>query len=219
MLRKTLTTAALSAAMLSGTMAAAQSNGISETFEVVMLGYGYFPEVAHAGPEDSVRFYNASDVPMAATALDGSWSTGLVLPGEAFILAVTDETGEVVTRDFDNSVPDVQMLSEGTAAGETVDAVEPVDTTTEQIVAYGRIETEEAAPDFLDDGGSPISDATATATYGAPDVDTDGDGDPDGYDWEAMFRPEPDGQTGYGALDDTQSTQDDAGVSDATTQP
>ncbi|MHA6325559.1 hypothetical protein [Roseivivax sp. CAU 1753] len=193
MLRKSLLILT-AAASFSATSATAQDGGVVDAdekiFEVVMLGYGYFPEVAYAGSDWTIKFYNATDTPMAATATDGSWSTGLVAPGESYYVNLVGADGAVMGRDFNNSVPDVQALAEDAGAIAIIDAVETVDVVTDQVVAYGRIENKEAAPSFLAKDGRPMSDAEAKAQYGDANFDTDGDGDADGYDYSAMFKQE-----------------------------
>ncbi|QFT64258.1 hypothetical protein [Roseivivax sp. THAF30] len=180
MLRRTLTAAILIATSATGTVATAQ-DGVNTVFEITMLGSGYFPEVAYVDPDDSIRFYNASNVAMAATALDLSWSTGLVSPGETVTLSVTNEDGEIISADFDNSVP--EMGGDG-----LISAV--LDPLVDTVSAEGRIETSSVVPDFRDAFGRPISDEEAVELFGEPTVDTDGDGDPDGYDWYALLTPE-----------------------------
>ncbi len=62
----------------------------AEEHYVLMMGEGYFPDVVHPALGDTIRFINISDVPMAATASDDSWSTGLLLPEAEYVLSVTD---------------------------------------------------------------------------------------------------------------------------------
>ncbi|ANT59969.1 hypothetical protein AYJ57_06060 [Salipiger sp. CCB-MM3] len=58
--------------------------------EVLMTGLSYFPEDIYVSVGDVVHFVNASEVPMSATASDASWDTGVLQPGEAYALEVTD---------------------------------------------------------------------------------------------------------------------------------
>lgn len=146
MLRATLTAAALTAASLMPLAAQAQA-----TTEVTMLGRGYFPNKINVDPGGSIVFHNASDVPMAATALDDSWTTGWVFPGNRKTIVLPEEGGLV----FNNRINaldallgtepeffnEAMIITDGSTEDLLSPAVEPLDTDT-LLALYGpRIST------------------------------------------------------------------------------
>ena len=86
--------------------------------EVVMLGLGFFPEITSAAVGDTVVFFNVSDTPMAATAVDGTWSTGAMVYGERVAIEIT----EAMTGDYENALPVTETV-------ETTDATADAATT------------------------------------------------------------------------------------------
>ncbi|ETX30189.1 cupredoxin domain-containing protein [Roseivivax isoporae] len=136
MLRKTAAAAVLALASL--TQAA-----MAEEHEVLMLGFGYFPEVIHPVPGDTIRFVNAGNIAMAATATDESWSTGLMIAGAEVTVPVVDG----MTRDYDNRLP--------------ADLVGTVVEATPELRVVGRVAWDEPSPDLLDLDGRPSPDAVA----------------------------------------------------------
>ena len=90
----------------------------------MLLDTGYFPDLVHPSVGDTVRFYNQGELPMSATASDGSWSTGLLLPGQDYTLEVVD--GMKAT--YNNLLPDALDLGGllGTT-GEVVEAIGQID--------------------------------------------------------------------------------------------
>lgn len=73
---------------------------VAEEHYVLMVGAGYFPDYIHPAVGDTLRFVNVGTVPMAATASDDSWTTGLVSPGEEFTLPVTSN----MRQTFENTL-------------------------------------------------------------------------------------------------------------------
>ncbi len=63
---------------------------LAEVHYVLLMGDGYFPEYVYPAIGDQVKFVNESDVAMAATATDGSWTPGAMAPGTAVLVSVTD---------------------------------------------------------------------------------------------------------------------------------
>ncbi|EIE52749.1 hypothetical protein AL036_06165 [Salipiger aestuarii] len=63
---------------------------MAEVHYVLLMGDGYFPDYVYPAVGDQVKFVNESDITMAATATDGSWTTGVMLPGAVVMLDVTD---------------------------------------------------------------------------------------------------------------------------------
>ncbi|QFS82126.1 hypothetical protein FIU97_04980 [Roseivivax sp. THAF40] len=166
MLRATLTAAALTAASLMPLAAQAQA-----TTEVTMLGRGYFPNKINVDPGGSIVFHNASDVPMAATALDDSWTTGWVFPGNRKTIVLPEEGGLV----FNNRINALDALL----------GTEP------EFFNEAMIITDGSTEDLLSPAVEPLDTDTLLALYGPPNFDTDGDGDLDGYDWsEILVDPE-----------------------------
>ena len=180
------------------------------TFEVVMLGYGYFPEVAYADPNWTITFYNASNSPMTATATDGSWTTGVVSPGKTVVIPLTGPDGQLMGLEYNNSMPNAATVAETLGLTDLITSLNTVDVTLDQIAASGRIEPAADAPDFLSADGKPMSDAEAAASFGAATYDTDGDGDADGYDHSVMFAESQ-------SSDDTATATTTAGDDDGTT--
>ncbi len=58
--------------------------------EVKLMGLGYFPQEVYVTVGDVVTFVNDSTVPMSATAIDATWDSGVLEPGESYALEVTD---------------------------------------------------------------------------------------------------------------------------------
>ncbi|MGR3271260.1 hypothetical protein DU478_12820 [Thalassococcus profundi] len=117
MLRKTGLFSVLAAVALAAPLHA-------EEHYVMLLDTGYFPDLVHPSVGDTVRFYNQGELPMSATASDGSWSTGLLLPGQDYTLEVVD--GMKAT--YNNLLPDALDLGGllGTT-GEVVEAIGQID--------------------------------------------------------------------------------------------
>ena len=168
-------------------MTALATTAVAEEHEVVMLGAGFFPEIIHPVPGDTVVFTNAADLPMAATATDESWTTGLIAAGATYTLAIT----EGMTKSYDDSVVAAVLTdtttSEGTTAEGTTsedpahEETATTDTTTDDGTATseestgtepagtiaGIIEWEEPAPILLDETGNPVEvadEGTTTTT-------------------------------------------------------
>ena len=164
-------------------MTALATTAVAEEHEVVMLGAGFFPEIIHPVPGDTVVFTNAADLPMAATATDESWTTGLIAAGATYTLAIT----EGMTKTYDDSVvaavlTDTTTSEETTAEGSTSEdpATEETATTDDGTATSeestgtepagpiaGIIEWEEPAPILLDETGNPVEvadDSTTTTT-------------------------------------------------------
>ncbi len=151
-MRRTICVAALVGAAGFSTAAVAAEH------EVLMLGTGYFPEIIHVQPGDTVRFVNAASIAMAATAKDLSWTTGpVIVDGEAIIPVV-----EGMTMTYDNTLPEVLA---GGALGDIVEDTEG--TLTDNV--DGTIEWQVKAPILLDDNGQPVDD-NAYATSACPDT-------------------------------------------------
>ena len=113
MLRKTGLFSVLAAVALAAPLHA-------EEHYVMLLDTGYFPDLVHPSVGDTVRFYNQGELPMSATASDGSWSTGLLLPGQDYTLEVVD--GMKAT--YNNLLPDALDL--GGLLGTTGEVVEAI---------------------------------------------------------------------------------------------
>lgn len=166
MLRATLTAAALTAASLMPLAAQAQA-----TTEVTMLGRGYFPNKVNVDPGGSVVFHNAGSKPMAATALDDSWTTGWVFPGERETIVLPPEGGLVYNN--------------------RINALDPLLGAEPEAFNEAMIVTDGTTEDLLSSTAEPLDADTLLALYGPPNFDTDGDGDLDGYDWsEILVDPE-----------------------------
>lgn len=58
--------------------------------EVRLMGLGYFPDEIYVSVGDVINFVNDSTVPMSATAIDASWDSGVLQPGETYALEVTE---------------------------------------------------------------------------------------------------------------------------------
>ncbi|MFZ5964952.1 cupredoxin domain-containing protein [Thalassococcus sp. BH17M4-6] len=96
----------------------------AEEHYVVMLDTGYFPDVVYPEPGDTIRFYNQGELPMSATAVDGSWSTGVLLPEQDYILLVE----EGMKAQYDNSLDIVADPATATGeAGQVVEAIGTID--------------------------------------------------------------------------------------------
>ncbi|SIS69788.1 hypothetical protein SAMN05421759_102447 [Roseivivax lentus] len=167
MLRATLVAAALSAAFTLPVAAIAQTAATAP--EVTMLGRGYFPNKLHVGAEGTVVFHNAGFRPMAATAIDESWGTGWVFPGQRVTVVLPPE-GALVYNSRLNVLSALDPLFYELPEGHH-----------EGMIVVGD------ADDLVAADGSPLDEDTLFALYGAPTHDTDGDGDLDGYDWSEML--------------------------------
>ncbi|SEO18053.1 hypothetical protein SAMN04490248_102139 [Salinihabitans flavidus] len=60
--------------------------------QILIMGDGYFPDVAFVDPGDTVQFVNVTDLAGMATATDASWDSGVLEQNESFTLSVTEET-------------------------------------------------------------------------------------------------------------------------------
>ncbi|SLN53284.1 hypothetical protein ROJ8625_02723 [Roseivivax jejudonensis] len=140
--------------------------------EVVILGDGFFPEIVHADPGDTIRFVNGVDLVTAATATDESWSTGLIFLNQEKVVTVT----EGMTKTFDDRMPVgfVQPADESDIGEDDLAAseeeVEDWDETTAEL--SGTIEWETAAPILLDENGQPMTDAYVVDAGDDGDVGT-----------------------------------------------
>ncbi|WP_306131869.1 hypothetical protein [Roseivivax marinus] len=164
-------------------MTALATTAVAEEHEVVMLGAGFFPEIIHPVPGDTVVFTNAADLPMAATATDESWTTGLIAAGATYTLAIT----EGMTKTYDDSVVAAVLTDTTTSEGTTAEGTTSEDPATEETATTddgtatseestvtepagtiaGIIEWEEPAPILLDETGNPVEvadDSTTTTT-------------------------------------------------------
>ncbi|MHA6346129.1 cupredoxin domain-containing protein [Roseivivax sp. CAU 1761] len=108
---------------------------LAEVHEVLMLGTGYFPGTVYPVAGDTVRFVNKHAVPMAATAIDGTWSTGPLATGEAAEIAVTP----LLSGAYDNRILPLDLTLLTTLGG-----VVP------SVVASGVIDHTQPAPTLLD---------------------------------------------------------------------
>lgn len=63
---------------------------MAEVHYVLLMGNGYFPEYVYPSVGDQVKFVNQSDISMAATATDGTWTTGVMAPGAVVLMDVAD---------------------------------------------------------------------------------------------------------------------------------
>lgn len=73
----------------------------AEEHYVLLLDTGYFPDVVYPDAGDTIKFVNQGELPMAASATDLSWSTGLLTPGSSFDLPVV----EGMTMPYNNLMP------------------------------------------------------------------------------------------------------------------
>ncbi len=137
MLRKTALIATLALFGLTGSLHA-------EEHYVLMLGHGFFPDSAHPVIGDTIRFVNVTQIPMAATALDGSWTTGLLRENDAFVLPVI----EGMTANYDNTLPELGGLLDAAAATALV---------SETVAASGIIDYLHPASVGLDANGKPVT--------------------------------------------------------------
>ncbi|MBS8227672.1 cupredoxin domain-containing protein [Vannielia litorea] len=92
MLRKTVTFAALAAALSAGASTAA-------THEVNILDNDLMPPVVYATPGDTVRFTNDDGGAHVVWSTDMSWSTGEIPAGVAVEFTVTDSMSLEYTLD------------------------------------------------------------------------------------------------------------------------
>ncbi|WP_146586297.1 hypothetical protein [Puniceibacterium confluentis] len=149
MLRKTAFLSALAALGLAGSLQA-------EEHYVLLLGQGYFPDVVHPAVGDTIRFVNITDIPMAAIAEDGSWSTGELPENGEFILAVTDG----MTQNYVSALPEPEApATETTSAEPVTDPAAPP--APEPIIAAGVIDYVNPAPVELNSSGKPLMQADA----------------------------------------------------------
>ncbi|MBU2962582.1 hypothetical protein KO516_17475 [Citreicella sp. C3M06] len=88
---------------------------MAEVHYVLMMGSGYFPDAVYPAIGDQVKFVNQSDIAMAATATDASWTTGIMLPAAEVLLDVS----EGMTQTFTDTV-NIDSIAEG-----TIDYVNP----------------------------------------------------------------------------------------------
>ncbi len=148
MLRKTAVLSVLAAFGLAGSLHADDSDpansGAGAEHYVVMLGHGYFPASVHPVIGDTILFVNITDIPMAATAEDGSWSTGLLPENAAFILPVTDG----MTMAYINGVPQPDGQ---------IEVIESTEDTGATIIAEGIVDYVNPAPVDLNPDGTPSS--------------------------------------------------------------
>lgn len=80
----------------------------AETYEVSLMGPGFFPTVTYTQTGDVINFHNLSDQAATISAVDGSWSTGTMEPhGIATIVIV-----EGMTQEFENIHAKTQYTQE-----------------------------------------------------------------------------------------------------------
>ncbi len=183
MLRAKLIAAALSAAVALPVAAFAQTGP-----EITMLGKGYFPNKANIAEGTSVTFHNAGLMPMAATALDDSWTTGWVFPGERVTVVLPAEGGRVYNN--------------------RVSALDPLLGAEPEVINEAMF-VSKAADDLLDVDATPLDDDTVIALYGSGSFDTDGDGDADGHDWSEILVDPEDRPWAVESTDGTTTTESD----------
>lgn len=61
------------------------------TVHIRIKGFAFDPDPATVKPGEALEFTNEDQVPHTATAVDGSWDTGLIAPGEK--TTITFEAG------------------------------------------------------------------------------------------------------------------------------
>ena len=76
MLRKTTKLAMATAVASLGLIHTAQA----EEQMILVVGYGFFPEVTYISEGDTVRFKNTNEESMRIQAVDGSWLTDSIAP-------------------------------------------------------------------------------------------------------------------------------------------
>ncbi|KMK68884.1 hypothetical protein [Puniceibacterium sp. IMCC21224] len=118
----------------------------AEEHYVVMLGEGYFPSTVYVLPGDTVRFVNQDPIPMAATATDSTWTTGLLATNGSFVLEVVDGMQSA----YDNRLLDLGGLLTVSTNSEVVDA------------ASGLIDYVNPAPVDLGSDGKPTNTDSET---------------------------------------------------------
>lgn len=82
---------------------------MAEVHYVLMMGSGFFPDEVFPTVGDQLKFVNESDISMAATATDDSWTTGVMEPGAVVLMKVTDG----MTQTFVDTV-NVETIATGT---------------------------------------------------------------------------------------------------------
>ncbi|CUH75151.1 hypothetical protein [Tropicibacter naphthalenivorans] len=115
----------LTAALAFGVVAAP---AVAEEHYVLMMGNGYFPDKIHPVVGDTIKFVNTSALPMSATAVDGTWTTGVLTPLNGVIIEVTDGMQQA----FENTFVDEVTGQKNPGTG-IIDYVNPPDLLTNDL--------------------------------------------------------------------------------------
>ena len=61
----------------------------AETYDILILDEGYFPDITYVAAGDTLVFYNESVIPHTVVAKNSSWATPELAPGQSISLEVT----------------------------------------------------------------------------------------------------------------------------------